>query len=329
MRPTRSASARAASCCPTTRRWSWPSSSACSKRCIPAASIWASAARRAPTRSPRRLCGARRTVCRPTTFRASSPSSWPSSTAPSPTGTRTSALPPCPREAMRPTCGCSARAATAPRPRACSGCRFRSRTTSVPPTRCRRCGCTAPRFGPPTTCSSRMRWSRSPSCAPRPTNRRAGWPRPRRCRSCACAPARPGLMPTPEEAAAYPYNELEREMIRARQADQVIGSPETVRRGLIELLERTQADELMLTTMVHGHADRLKSYELVAALRADCQISLASLKRRRLFRLAAGRSGPSGMASCRVAAGRARRAPRPGAVDEWMRAAWRGRQRGS
>jgi luciferase family oxidoreductase group 1 len=80
---------------------------------------------------------------------------------------------------------------------------------------------------------------------------------------------KPGLMPTPEEAAAYPYNELEREMIRARQADQVIGSPETVRRGLIELLERTQADELMLTTMLHGHADRLRSYELVAALGAD------------------------------------------------------------
>jgi alkanesulfonate monooxygenase SsuD/methylene tetrahydromethanopterin reductase-like flavin-dependent oxidoreductase (luciferase family) len=78
---------------------------------------------------------------------------------------------------------------------------------------------------------------------------------------------RPGLMPTPEEAADYAYTDIEREMIRGRQADQVIGSPETVRRGLVDLLERTQADELMLTTMLHGHADRLRSYELVAALR--------------------------------------------------------------
>jgi luciferase family oxidoreductase group 1 len=78
---------------------------------------------------------------------------------------------------------------------------------------------------------------------------------------------RPGLMPTPDEAETYPYTELEREMIRVRQADQVIGSSATVRRGLTELLERTEADELMLTTMVHGHADRLRSYELVAALR--------------------------------------------------------------
>jgi luciferase family oxidoreductase group 1 len=79
---------------------------------------------------------------------------------------------------------------------------------------------------------------------------------------------KPGLLPTPEEAAAYLYTEVEREMVDARLRDQVIGSPESVQRGLTELLERTQADELMLTTVVHDHGDRLKSYELVAALRA-------------------------------------------------------------
>jgi luciferase family oxidoreductase group 1 len=79
---------------------------------------------------------------------------------------------------------------------------------------------------------------------------------------------KPGLLPTPEEAAAYTYSEVEREMVRARLADQVIGSPETVRGGLERMLERTQADELMLTTVVHDHTERLKSYELVAALRA-------------------------------------------------------------
>ena len=75
---------------------------------------------------------------------------------------------------------------------------------------------------------------------------------------------RPGQLPTPEEAATYPYSEMEREAIRQRQADQVMGSPETVRRGLLELAERTGADELMLTTVVYDHADRLRSYELVA-----------------------------------------------------------------
>jgi luciferase family oxidoreductase group 1 len=79
---------------------------------------------------------------------------------------------------------------------------------------------------------------------------------------------KPGLLPTPEEAAAYTYSEVEREMVDARLRDQVIGSPDTLRHGLELLLERTQADELMLTTVVHDLADRLKSYELVAALRA-------------------------------------------------------------
>jgi luciferase family oxidoreductase group 1 len=77
---------------------------------------------------------------------------------------------------------------------------------------------------------------------------------------------RPGLLPSPEETASYPYSDMEREAIRQRQTDQVIGGPETVRRGLEELRERTGADELMLTTVVYEHADRVRSYEMVAKL---------------------------------------------------------------
>ena len=47
---------------------------------------------------------------------------------------------------------------------------------------------------------------------------------------------------------------------------QAIGGPETVRSRLDDLAARTGADELMLTTMVHGHADRIRSYEIVAEL---------------------------------------------------------------
>jgi len=74
----------------------------------------------------------------------------------------------------------------------------------------------------------------------------------------------PGQLPTPEEAAAYLYSEAEQAFIDKRQKHQIIGSPETVSRGLAELREQTQADELMLTTVVHNHADRLRSYELVS-----------------------------------------------------------------
>ena len=47
-------------------------------------------------------------------------------------------------------------------------------------------------------------------------------------------------------------------------ATSVIGSPETVRSGLDDLLAATQADEIMATTMVHDPADRLRSFELLA-----------------------------------------------------------------
>ena len=37
-----------------------------------------------------------------------------------------------------------------------------------------------------------------------------------------------------------------------------------MRRGLAELVERTGADELMVTTLTHDPGDRLASYRLVA-----------------------------------------------------------------
>jgi luciferase family oxidoreductase group 1 len=76
----------------------------------------------------------------------------------------------------------------------------------------------------------------------------------------------PGPLPTPEEAAAHPYTELERRFLAERAAGQIAGGPDTVRAGVERLVDATKADELMVTTMVHGHPDRLRSYELLAGL---------------------------------------------------------------
>ncbi len=46
----------------------------------------------------------------------------------------------------------------------------------------------------------------------------------------------------------------------------IIGSAETVRRGLEHLLEQTDADELMVHAMIYDHAARVRSYEIVAEL---------------------------------------------------------------
>ena len=74
----------------------------------------------------------------------------------------------------------------------------------------------------------------------------------------------PGRLPTPEEAAAYEYSPQELALLETRRGAAVVGSPETVRAELAELVERTGADELMITTSVHSHAERVRSYELLA-----------------------------------------------------------------
>jgi alkanesulfonate monooxygenase SsuD/methylene tetrahydromethanopterin reductase-like flavin-dependent oxidoreductase (luciferase family) len=44
----------------------------------------------------------------------------------------------------------------------------------------------------------------------------------------------------------------------------VVGSPGTVKRGVEAFLERTQADELIVTTQVFDHTARVRSYEILA-----------------------------------------------------------------
>jgi luciferase family oxidoreductase group 1 len=76
---------------------------------------------------------------------------------------------------------------------------------------------------------------------------------------------RPGKVPTPEEAAAYPYSDLEKAFIEDRQSTQHIGAPGPVIDGLTQLVKQAGVDELMITTQTHDPADRLHSFELVAA----------------------------------------------------------------
>ncbi|WP_234380014.1 LLM class flavin-dependent oxidoreductase [Streptomyces sp. CMB-StM0423] len=75
---------------------------------------------------------------------------------------------------------------------------------------------------------------------------------------------RPGLVPSPEEAESYGFSPLEREFADSWIGNVVYGTPDEVTTGLDDLRKRTGADELMLTTNVHGPAARLRSYELIA-----------------------------------------------------------------
>ncbi|HEV7207616.1 MAG TPA: LLM class flavin-dependent oxidoreductase [Mycobacteriales bacterium] len=77
---------------------------------------------------------------------------------------------------------------------------------------------------------------------------------------------RPAALPTPEQAASYPYTPGERQAVDDRLATQIIGDPALVARGLEDLAGATGADELMITTTTFDPADRLRSFSLVAAL---------------------------------------------------------------
>ncbi|MDX6355444.1 MAG: hypothetical protein QOF98_2347 [Streptomyces sp.] len=75
---------------------------------------------------------------------------------------------------------------------------------------------------------------------------------------------RPGLVPTPAEAAAYEFSPVEREFVDSWLGNVIHGDPETVRTGLDELVARTGADELVITANAHTPAVRLRSYDLIA-----------------------------------------------------------------
>ncbi|MEU6326645.1 LLM class flavin-dependent oxidoreductase [Streptomyces sp. NPDC047049] len=75
---------------------------------------------------------------------------------------------------------------------------------------------------------------------------------------------RPGLVPSPEEAEAYGFSDMERDFVDTWLGNVIHGTPDAVRQGLDDLAKRTGADELMIAANAHGGPARLRSYELIA-----------------------------------------------------------------
>ncbi|XVQ14914.1 LLM class flavin-dependent oxidoreductase [Spirillospora sp. CA-255316] len=70
--------------------------------------------------------------------------------------------------------------------------------------------------------------------------------------------------PTPDEAAARDWTEEEWDLVADRVDTQFVGAPGTVVAGLEVLRRVTGADELLVTTITHDHADRVRSFRLLA-----------------------------------------------------------------
>ena len=75
-----------------------------------------------------------------------------------------------------------------------------------------------------------------------------------------------GAIPFPDEAgaAAYPWTDADRELVRDRVETQFVGSPAAVADQLAALGAVTEADELLVTTITHRHEDRVASQALLA-----------------------------------------------------------------
>jgi hypothetical protein len=69
---------------------------------------------------------------------------------------------------------------------------------------------------------------------------------------------------SPEEASMQNYAPIDLARIQHNRARMSVGSPKTVRAKLDALVAATQADELIITTMVYDHDARKHSYELLA-----------------------------------------------------------------
>ncbi len=76
--------------------------------------------------------------------------------------------------------------------------------------------------------------------------------------------AQGGAVPYPDPDTVEPLTDEERAVVSDRLATQFVGDAEEVAHKLAALQRVTGADELVVTTATYQHADRLRSYELLA-----------------------------------------------------------------
>jgi luciferase family oxidoreductase group 1 len=75
---------------------------------------------------------------------------------------------------------------------------------------------------------------------------------------------RPGKLPPPLDGYEEGLDPAARAMIAHTLSCAVVGSPETVRKGISEFRERTGADELIVTAQIFDHEARMRSFEILS-----------------------------------------------------------------
>jgi luciferase family oxidoreductase group 1 len=86
---------------------------------------------------------------------------------------------------------------------------------------------------------------------------------------------RPSPLPPPVDSMDPLWTPVERAGVARALACAVVGSPDTVRLGLHEFIERTKADELMITAQIYDHAARLHSFEITATVGSEAGVGVS------------------------------------------------------
>jgi len=73
-----------------------------------------------------------------------------------------------------------------------------------------------------------------------------------------------GAMPYPRPDDCTPLTDEQLDVVNDRLATRFVGNPDEVAERLQALQRATDADELVITSVTHGHQDRLRSHELLA-----------------------------------------------------------------
>lgn len=84
-----------------------------------------------------------------------------------------------------------------------------------------------------------------------------------------------GQLPPPIDDIETFWTPYEKASVSEQLSCSVVGSPETVRRGLQALVEKTGADELIMAGQIFDHRARLRSFEIAAQAARDVQIPTA------------------------------------------------------
>ena len=78
-----------------------------------------------------------------------------------------------------------------------------------------------------------------------------------------------GQLPPPVADIEDRWHPAEASHVARMLACSAVGSPDTVRETLADILDQTEADEIIVTAQIHDHAARVKSFEIAAGVLAS------------------------------------------------------------